>query len=113
LRDDLEPTAHFLVRLRIVHPILAVGVAALLLGLGSALNERVVGQGALPLLGALRWAVVAQTAIGLTNVAWGAPGSVQLLHLLCAQIVWLLLVFATAEALRPSRPASAGTALQP
>jgi heme A synthase len=113
LRGDLEPTAHFLVRLRIVHPILAVTVAGLLLWLGSAFDEGIVGRSARPLLGILRWAVIAQTAIGLANIAWGAPGSVQLVHLLCAQIVWLLLVFSTAEALRPTQPAQASAVPAP
>jgi heme a synthase len=106
LRDDISPASHFLVRLRIVHPILAVLVALVLVGLPNVLDERLVGDRAARLLEALRWCVIAQVGVGLANIWWGAPGGIQIAHLALAQVVWVLVVLALAAAL--ASPGNAG-----
>ena len=80
---------HFLVRLRVVHPIAAVLLSLLGGGIAWWLAQRsVLRQGALG-LGLL---LAAQLVLGAFNIAFGAPGALQLAHLLLAQLVWLVSV---------------------
>jgi heme A synthase len=90
---------HFLVRLRVVHPI-----AAIVLGLvGGAIFWRLArlasSDGPQPASPAALWlarsafalgvVLVLQLVLGVLNIAWGAPGTLQLAHLLLAQVIWL------------------------
>ncbi len=101
VRDDLSPANHFLVRLRILHPIIAVVVALYLLALTWIIRLREMG----PLID--RWAhwtlalVLAQTLIGVINIMLAAPGWIQLLHLLCAQLLWIAVLYLTLSVLIP------------
>lgn len=90
LIQDRSPTAHFLLRLRALHPALALltsiymAVAvALLMHRGTAV--RALGRLTLILF-------VVQVGAGLTNLLLLAPVSMQLVHLLLADLVWLSLV---------------------
>ncbi len=90
LRDDLDAGAHFLVRLRVVHPVLAVLVG---LGIGYGCQKLFEQPGETGKLARWAyWTVWIQMAMGAFNIALGAPGWMQLLHLLLAQVMWLLLV---------------------
>lgn len=81
---------HWLVSLRAVHPVLAVVVSV-----GVVLAVFRVGR-VQPELGRLAlscaWACGLQVLLGAANVGAGAPGWMQLLHLLLAQAVWVLCV---------------------
>lgn len=104
LADDLAYGAHWLIRLRVIHPILAVGVAA-----GTLIWSERRGRSA-PLRGsaarrwhlALRWVLLAQLAAGLMNVALLAPVWMQIVHLALADAAWLMLVVCLAEFRRDS-----------
>jgi heme A synthase len=90
LRGDSTPGAHFLVQLRILHPLVAVVTAAgvwyLLWPYWATGHEHAV-------LGRTAACLVAlQVLLGALNVALGAPGWLQLLHLLLAQVLWITLV---------------------
>lgn len=97
--EDLSPTQHFLVRLRIVHPIVAVIVAlgawrlALSCTEGATAETRVLARTAL--IG-----VTLQVLVGVGNIMLGAPGWMQLIHLLLAEVIWVcfLLLFLSARA---------------
>lgn len=107
LRDDLSLSAHFLVRLRIVHPVLAVALSGYLFYLGRSLADAYAGAGQrlarwLAALSAL------QLGLGAVNIALGAPGWMQLAHLLAAQLLWIVLILLYAESCRAAGPASAG-----
>jgi len=96
-QQDLSPTAHLFVRLRVWHPILAVGIGAGLLAITGALvlGDRPRGVRApATLAGAL---VLAQIAAGLINLALLAPIPMQLLHLLLADLLWIALVRLAAQ----------------
>lgn len=93
VRDGLDTGSHFLVRLRVVHPVLACAVALWLIWLSSnwmgackddPLRRR--------LAVAVHASVWAQLVCGFVNVMLSAPAWMQLLHLLLAQVVWLSLV---------------------
>lgn len=97
--QDFNPAAHFLLQLRVIHPILAlvsgfyIFFLAGLLGLLHA--ESIVKRFAM-LLGGL---FVLQLIAGLINLALLAPIPMQLLHLLLADLVWVSLVLLSAAAL--------------
>lgn len=97
--EELSPGAHFLVRLRVVHPVLA-----LVVGVGVAtLGARFVDMGeptAAKLgrfLGIVTWT---QMALGSLNLVLAAPAWLQLVHLLGAQLTWIALVLLFVEASR-------------
>jgi heme A synthase len=92
LAQDLSPTAHAFVRLRLLHPMIALGAAALVFATAGLL--RVVRPS--PRVHALSRAVAAfvflQLGAGLLNVALLAPVWMQLAHLLLADGVWMAVV---------------------
>lgn len=101
VRDDLSPTHHFLVRLRILHPIVAM-VTAMIAGL---IFFRIPSASAIVAYG--RIAILAQVAFGFLNIALAAPGWMQIVHLLMAQAVWLFSWLLAAEAFRTQTPVTA------
>jgi heme A synthase len=98
LQQDVNPTAHFLVQLRVVHPVLAVGVGTYLLILTFFLNGAE-GSTTRKLAFYLRLLVIAQLLAGAVNVALLAPTWMQMLHLLLADLVWIVLVLYSASLL--------------
>jgi cytochrome c oxidase assembly protein subunit 15 len=100
LAQDLSPTAHALVRLRMIHPFSAVAVAFLLLGVRFVLGLRHDEEPAVQRWGkVLRATVIVQMVVGMGNLLLLAPTWMQLLHLLMAQAVWIALVLFLACAL--------------
>ena len=104
IAQDLSPTAHVLLRLRVLHPVLAVGVGALVVAGGLAVARarpsRRVRHAARGLAGVYGLQLVA----GFANVLLLAPVWMQLIHLLLADVVWILFVRLCAGALALSAP---------
>ena len=92
---DLDSNAHFLVRLRVYHPIIAVIVALYSLSLVRMLFNQNKGM-ARKFLILLVAAGTLQLAIGLTNLLLLVPIPTQLLHLLTADLVWIIYILTTA-----------------
>lgn len=99
VNQALSPTAHFLVKLRLLHPLIAMSVGiyvVLLAGLITHLR---------PDAQVKKWAqmasaiFLAELAIGLLNLALKAPVAMQLIHLFVADLLWISLVMMTANAL--------------
>ena len=104
LTADLDPNAHFLVRLRVYHPIIAVVIAIYSLYLVRMLFSQNTGM-ARKFLTALVVIGVVQLAVGLTNLLLLVPIPTQLLHLLTADLVWITYVLTTAVLLaKPEAP---------
>ena len=98
LRRDFSPGAPFFVRLRIVHPILAVAVGAWLVGIaGRTILSIETSTTAKRLARSLIALTLTQIAIGAANLLLLAPLWIQLLHLLVADLVWILVVLLVAE----------------
>lgn len=94
-----SPIVALLVRLRVLHPILAFAVFALVVVAIWQLRRRV-SDPAVRRFGNLAGALfVAQLLIGALNVALKAPIWIQLLHLLVADLIWITLVLMAAAAL--------------
>ena len=99
LQQDTAVAAHFLIRLRILHPFIATAVG--LFATGGALAMRVIRPSASTrkLARALMALFIAQYCAGLLNVALLAPTWMQLVHLLLADLVWIALVLLAAAGL--------------
>jgi len=119
LQADFSSTAHFLIRLRVYHPILAVSIAVYLLVAGNLIQAARPDPTSRRLLRALTAAIVLQLLAGAFNVVLLAPVWMQLLHLLLADMVWILLVLLSVSFLAepvgspvqvdlPQQPAYAG-----
>jgi len=100
---DLDPNAHFLVRLRVYHPVIAVIVAVYSLYLVRMLFAQNRGL-ARKFLVALVAVGVLQLSIGLTNMLLLVPIPTQILHLLTADLVWIVYVLTTATVLAKTQP---------
>ena len=111
LRADLSPTSHFLLRLRVLHPALAIGAGLLVIFFAL----RFAGpDGTVRLRNGLIALVAGQLAAGFLNVLLLAPVWLQLLHLLLADAIWIGFVMLGAAVMR--RPlaghVAAGSGLQ-
>ena len=95
---EAAATDHFLVQLRIVHPVMAVATAAGLLALVGALHRKETSALARSWATKLAWAVALQVGLGFTNIALAAPTWAQLAHLLVAQGIWIAAVITIAAA---------------
>jgi len=99
LVQDTLPTAHFLIKLRAVHPLLALIAAAYGIGLGAYLragDTRPIISVITKVFSAL---VVTQVALGVLNMVLLAPTWMQLVHLFVADGVWISLVVLALESL--------------
>ncbi len=99
---DFESGSHFLTRLRIIHPVLAVAAALIAWWkLGGATRTRA----ALWVV----WLVGAMLMTGSLNVVLGTPEWLQLLHLALADALWVSFVFLVADLLEERSAATATT----
>lgn len=102
LAHDFSPTAHVLVRLRVLHPILALGSAAYLLVVAHLFAQR--GKAMRRSAQLLQGSVLVQVAAGFVNLLLLAPISLQMVHLLLADLVWMALVLFGLTALETEQP---------
>jgi cytochrome c oxidase assembly protein subunit 15 len=97
LAEDQASSAHFLMRLRIVHPVLAVLAAALV----ASAARRIAARLASPRLRSASRTVVVfvavQLAAGVLNVFLSAPGWLQVAHLALALGLWIAFVLLAYE----------------
>ena len=92
IKEDLDVTSHFLVRLRIFHPVLAVIFAVVVILTGVRVFDETKNQSPfVSRLGkALMHCTLLEVVVGAANIVLGAPGYMQLIHLFFAQILWTL-----------------------
>jgi heme A synthase len=105
LAQKLAPDAHFLVRLRILHPIIAFCMGLYLLASSEIIVRLRPGRLTRRLAQVLIVLFVAQGLAGALNVLLLVPLVIQLLHLLFADLVWITLVLLSAAALAQPLPA--------
>ncbi|HEY1403725.1 MAG TPA: COX15/CtaA family protein [Pyrinomonadaceae bacterium] len=103
IRRDLSTTAHFLERLRGLHPLFAVGIGGYAVAAASYVNNFL--RPNLPhtkqLTSVLTTLFLLQLGAGVLNVMLLAPVWLQLTHLLLADLFWIALVLNSASALAP------------
>lgn len=105
--EELSPTSHFLVRLRVLHPFMAIAVSLYLFFVVRLRPGADVPRPALRLSHQMTLLLFLQLALGTLNVALLAPVWMQLIHLLLADVLWVVVVLLAAARLssRMSREA--------
>lgn len=102
IQQDLSAAAHFLLRLRVFHPVLAV-LGGILFATAAVQMLRFKNK---PELYGLAFAVLALTVVqlgaGALNLALLAPVWMQIVHLLLADLLWIALVLLAVESARRS-----------
>jgi cytochrome c oxidase assembly protein subunit 15 len=93
IAQDLSPTAHVFIRLRLAHPIAAALTALFLLALMAWFSSRDpealrVRRASMAVAGL----VLLQVCVGVANLLLLAPTILQLCHLLVADLLWLALL---------------------
>jgi heme A synthase len=109
LRKDLSPTSHLLIRLRVLHPAIAIGTGLLIAFGAPRLLRDDTDRPRRLAAGAAALAVV-QLAVGVANVILLAPMWMQLVHLLVADALWIACVLLAADVLGSHRGVRAAAA---
>ena len=102
MRSDFATTSHFLLRLRLLHPVIAVIGAVYVIWIFArciSSASRVVRRLAV----ALSLLVLVQLCLGGLNVLLLAPIWLQMTHLLVGDLVWIFLVLVSDQAWRMQR----------
>jgi heme A synthase len=105
LAQDLSSTAHFLVQLRIAHPILALAGALLVAFAASRVLQATDDASARSAAWAVSALALLQLGGGLLNLALLAPVWMQIVHLLLADLLWIAFVLLAVRALSLPLPA--------
>ncbi|MFN0124600.1 MAG: COX15/CtaA family protein [Blastocatellia bacterium] len=100
IRRDFSPTAHFLIQLRIIHPIFALLVTGCVIVIAVLTATERPDKTTVKLSRVVIAHFAAQVCLGLLNLVLQAPNWMQMLHLLMANAVWISLVLFAASALR-------------
>lgn len=103
LAEDHGAGAHFLQRLRVFHPFIAVGLGLYVMVVANALSgpqssAQVRRWGAVVMLG-----VLVQVAAGVVNILLSAPGWMQIVHLLLGTGLWIAVTVFALAVLGPRR----------
>jgi heme A synthase len=106
---DLSTTSHILIRLRILHPVLAVAGAFALVVLAPRLGRQ---AGPIGIHGAraVSFLVALQIGLGFLNLLLLAPVWLQIVHLLVGDAIWIAFVLLGAASLGAPRAVRAARA---
>lgn len=99
LAQQAEPSAHFLIRLRIYHPIIAILVGVYSLYLVRLIYTRFSAKNTRRMSLILGGLLILQGTAGVTNVLLLAPLWMQIVHLLMADSVWISYILLSASVL--------------
>jgi heme A synthase len=92
LADDLSPASHFLIRLRVIHPILAVVVAGVLL-VQTRRDPAFAGAHGASMRPIVVTLVLLQAGLGALSLVLLAPIALQMAHLLGSNLLWIAMVW--------------------
>ncbi|MBX3205615.1 MAG: COX15/CtaA family protein [Labilithrix sp.] len=98
LAQDLSPMAHAFLRLRLLHPVIALGSGVVVLGAAGIVRSVSTSPRARGFARLVTILYVVQFAVGLLNLSLLAPVVMQLVHLLLADATWIALVLMSWEA---------------
>ena len=105
LAQDVSPTAHLLVQLRVAHPVLALAGVLLVAFAASRVLQATDDGRARRLAWTASGLALLQLALGLLNVALLAPIWLQIVHLLAADLLWIAFVLLAVRTLSLPLPA--------
>jgi heme A synthase len=103
LSQDMDPMANFLIRLRVVHPVLAILLTLYTGWAVSWIRDRRQGDGLQKFGRALTGLVILQAVLGALNIILLAPAWMQLVHLLVSDLAWIGLVLFSVSVFEESR----------
>jgi heme A synthase len=99
LSQDFSPTAHFLIRLRVFHPFIAlltgIYTVSLAVWIGLSREDRMARR----MTVLLSVIFILQLIAGLINLVLLAPVPMQIIHLLLADLLWISFVLSAAVTL--------------
>ncbi|HEY3940438.1 MAG TPA: COX15/CtaA family protein [Bryobacteraceae bacterium] len=102
MQQDFSSASSWLLRLRLLHPVIAVLGAVYLLWIAITLRRgRDESDPTRVAAGRVITLVVFQVAAGAINISLLAPVWMQLIHLLIADVVWIAVVMLALETVRP------------
>lgn len=102
VRQDFDPTSHFLIQLRIWHPVSAIVVSGLLFYIGYQIlgDDRLKTNATMTrTVNGLFTVIVFQIVLGFLNVILLAPAWMQVAHLLLADLMWMAIIVISADLL--------------
>ncbi len=99
VQQDFASGSSVLLRLRLFHPLVAVLSSFFLLYVALQIPRRLPGQKIRETSSILALLIVVQLAMGVINVYLLAPVWMQLLHLFIADVLWIVTVVLSAEAM--------------
>ena len=99
IQQDFSATAHFLIRLRVLHPSIAVFMGAYLIILAGIIRLQVQQPVMRRIARLLTVGILLQLGAGVINLLLLAPVWMQIVHLLLADLVWISLVLLTFSSL--------------
>ncbi len=101
-RQDLDPTAHFLIQLRVIHPAMAILTGFYIVITARMVREWRTNQHTVLLSHATSLLFFAQLAVGALNLGLLAPVWMQVIHLLMADLIWGVYILLAISALNPA-----------
>ncbi|MBW3621803.1 MAG: heme o synthase [Armatimonadetes bacterium] len=104
LAQDFSPESHFLLRLRIFHPLIAISAGLYLLLVGGLAIQLRPSPQVRRMAGFMGALFMIEMAAGLINLRLLAPVWMQLVHLLLADLLWISVVLLSAAALAEGVP---------
>ena len=110
MQQDFSSSSSLLLRLRMVHPLIALAGAVYLLWLAARMFKRKNDRAPRVAAACVIAVVLVQVAAGMVNVSLLAPLWMQLTHLFIADVLWIAVVLLALQTLsaesRPHLPAS-------
>ena len=104
LREDFSLTAHFIVRLRVLHPLLSMSVGLYLVLISGLVAHLRPSEDTRKFGRLLNILFIGNILFGVANLAFHAPIWMQLVHLLGADATWITLVLFASSALAVDVP---------
>lgn len=97
--QDADPNAHFLIRLRVYHPVIAILLGVYTLSLVRYIYGKTNSRTTQRLSVTLGGLVLLQLTVGTANLLLLAPIVMQIIHLLIADLIWIGYVLLAASSL--------------
>lgn len=92
LAQDFDMTANVLLRLRVLHPVIAIGTGIVMVIVSQLIAQMRPIAGTRAASRVLLAAYVGQLMLGSVNLVFLAPIPIQLLHLFFADVIWVAFV---------------------
>jgi heme A synthase len=100
LSQDLDMTANVLLRLRVLHPVIAIATGIVMVVVSQVIAQMNPVAGTRKASRVLLAAYVGQLGLGTVNMVLLAPIPIQLMHLLLADVIWIAFVVLVGLALQ-------------